>query len=1108
MTRSAAVALFLMLFLVVAAVPAFAQQINATLEGKVVDTSGAALPDAKVTAVGTATGLSRSVTSSGNGDYQIAGLPAGEYRVTAERSGFKPDSKRVVLTVGQTAVVAFSLAVGAVEQEVTVQAQSELVEPTRTSVSSVISEVQIQNLPVNGRQFIDFALLAPGVTVGETTSGSTDVIIEPVTKISFAGQNIHYNLVAIDGADNMSTASGVQKTTPSQEAVQEFRVINTQYSVEAGRAVGGIVNIISKSGTNNWHGGAYWFHRNDAVDAKSLLQSPNLDRLDTCNTPGVLSSGGCELLDKLIQNQYGFTLGGPVKKDKVWIFGNYEGQRRRENPFYNSVINNNITAINNIKCTLFGNLAPLPADPNSVDVCAGVAGGLPTEQLRQDRSFDYDQFLIKLDAALSDRHYLFVRYFFNDAEQINVSPLNDGFDLPSAFKNNNFRDQSLVGSLTSTLRTNLLNDLRVQYANRFFDFPTVTTQPHLEVANTFAVGVNRGNPDFYREPRFEIADAMTWTKGKHTLSFGGNFNWVSTEESFPLFYPAEATFACLYASQCGFSFENGAPFVIFFQRNDANSGPSLDPRMNTTLSGAPVGFNEPTLLPSTAVFTGGAIPTEIRNLAKGKLNHTYWGFFIQDKIRATDKLTLNLGVRYEFETWPDEALDTDADNVDPRFGFAYSVGTSKNIVFRGGIGLFHGILPSNLLHCQRPSCGGVIGQFPGRENKEDSLDAAVRLPTYAAGPLSGASALFNFLNSGTYPDAIVTANCPEGFPAGFGLLSGCGFFGDSVIVRFAQDHQAPYGIQMSFGMEMEPFKDAALNLSYLRVRGVQLSSFFNINQPSPFCQVDRHDSQGRVGSKDDYHPLLFSPVCGDPANFLPGTELPTVAVYFEADSRWSSTYDGLLVNFQKRPGKHFGFGTSYTWSKGIDNGPNPSFVLIPQDSSDTGFRRERAISSDHIAHRFVGNFTVFGPKKVNPIVNDWQLGSIISLQSARYFTKFAGFDANGDVFGVNDRVGIEPRNTFQGDGFYSIDARVSRVFNLGEKVKLEGIVEAFNLFNTLNVRFFNTTYGAADFCNISPVPAVCGAGPFFLEGSPNPTYGSPRAIFNPRQLQFALRLSF
>ncbi|MGH9578613.1 MAG: hypothetical protein ACRD3R_14330, partial [Terriglobales bacterium] len=219
----------------------------------------------------------------------------------------------------------------------------------------------------------------------------------------------------------------------------------------------------------------------------------------------------------------------------------------------------------------------------------------------------------------------------------------------------------------------------------------------------------------------------------------------------------------------------------------------------------------------------------------------------------------------------------------------------------------------------------------------------------------------------------------------------------------------------------------------------------------------------------------------------------------------------LLVNFTKRPTGHFGFGASYTWSKSIDNGPNPSFVLIPNDSSDPGFRKERAISSDHIAHRFVANATVFGPKKTNFLVNDWELGTIMSFQTPRHFTKYAGFDANGDVFGVNDRVGIEPRNTFQGDGYAAVDLRISRSFKLGERARLQGIFEAFNLFNTLNIRFFNTTYAAADFCNISgPLDLSCPANPAlrFLEGSPNPSYGTPSAIFNPRQLQFALRLSF
>ena len=197
----------------------------------------------------------------------------------------------------------------------------------------MIEQAQIQNLPVNGRQFIDFALLAPGVTIGDTTSGSTDVIIEPVTKLSFAGQNIHYNFIAIDGADNISTASGVQKTTPSTDAVREFRVVNNTYSVEAGRAVGGIVNIITKSGTNDLHGSLYDYLRNDAFDATSELAAPGLN--------------------KLRQNQFGFTLGGPIRKNRTFFFGNYEGQRRSENPYYNSVILDNLTLINQFK-TNFG----------------------------------------------------------------------------------------------------------------------------------------------------------------------------------------------------------------------------------------------------------------------------------------------------------------------------------------------------------------------------------------------------------------------------------------------------------------------------------------------------------------------------------------------------------------------------------------------------------------------------------------------------------------------------------------------------------------------------------------------------------------------------------
>jgi Carboxypeptidase regulatory-like domain len=1059
---------------------ACAQTVTSSIQGRVYDTSGAALPQASVTAVNTDTGVSRQVNASPSGDYQIEQLPPGDYTVTAEKSGFQKSAKKVHLALGAAGNVDFSLPVGQVTQEVEVQDVGEVAEPTRTMVSSVIDEQKIQDLPVNGRQFIDFALLAPGVTIGDTTSGSTDVIIEPVTKLSFAGQNIHYNFVAIDGADNMSTASGIQKTTPSQEAVREFRVINSSYSTEFGRAVGGIVNIITKSGTNQFHGSVYDYFRNDAMDAQSILASPDLP---TCNTPGDPSSGGCQFLKKLHQNQYGFTVGGPIKKDQTFFFGNYEGQRRSENPFYNSAILGNINLINQLKCTNFGSLA------------CGAAGSLPTENLAVTRDSNYDNFLVRLDHQINKSHSLFVRYFFNDERLTQVSPLNDGFDLPSGYKQNSFRDQTVSANLSSTLSSSVVNELRFQYAHRFFDFPTNTTQPHLEVTNIFTVGVNRGNPDMYAEHRSELVDDVTWVKGRHSIQFGGDVNFVSTTESFPLFYPFEADFGCL--QNCVFSFGNsvipgleGAPNVIFFERFDAASN-----------------FTEPSIDP--AVYQGEHISSSVRNQAKGTLDHTYNGLFIQDKWRTTDRLTLNYGLRWESETWPSRAVNNVTKNFDPRVGFSYGFGGSRNFILRGGAGLFHGMIPSPLLMCQEPSCGGTIGPYPGRENKEDSLNARTRLFAFAAGPFSMNEALTTLLNQGTYPDAVPVPGgiCPEGTPSSNGFLSGCGFFGDSVIVRFAKDHKPPYGVQASLGLEFQPVKDTVLDISYLHVRGVHLGSFWNVNQPPPNgCPQTVHNSKGQVGLKDDYHVVFVPGNCSTISSF-PGTGQPTVAVYFEADSKWDSVWDGLLVNFNKRVSHHVGFGLSYTYSKGIDNGPNPSFVLIPQDSRH--FDRERAVSADHTPHRFVANAIFTGPTRTNFLVNNWELSTIVTLETPHYFTKFAGFDANGDVFGNNDRVGIEPRNTFKGDSYQNIDLRVSRDFPVTERFHIQGIAEAFNLFNTVNVRFYNTVYGAADFCPLDPTAPGCPTSPSgFREGSPNPSYGTPRAVFNPRQIQFALRLTW
>ncbi|MBZ5572929.1 MAG: carboxypeptidase regulatory-like domain-containing protein, partial [Acidobacteriia bacterium] len=471
----------------------------AQLNGTVLDTSGRAVAGAAVTLRAVGTNQSHSAVCNTSGYYVVPSLPPGQYELTVQYAGFaKYVQQGIVLSVGQTATIDITLKVAAAPEVVTVTTEALPVETTRTEISQVIDTVQIEGLPTNGRQFVDFALLTPGVATGRTSIQSTFTETE-VTRISFGGMRDLSNAVTLNGADYINEATGSQRATPSQEAVSEFRVVNNSFGAEYGRALGGIVNIVTKSGTNDLHGSVYGYLSNKAANSRSLLQTPQDDAYR--------------------RGQFGATLGGPLRKDRTFFFMNYEAQRLGESPTYPATLVNNLTTIN----------------------LAKAAMGLAPEDLNTLKTIDHDNGFVRIDHQINSDNRLAVHYGILDARNLNtlVGDTLDGGGIgaPSSGHNTFLRDQSLVGSLNTLLKPELVNTFLMQWARRHNNFPAVTGQPNLDIPNTLLFGHNFGTFDATNESRVQVSDSLAWVKGNHYFKFGGDFNHIWDFVIWPGFTP-------------------------------------------------------------------------------------------------------------------------------------------------------------------------------------------------------------------------------------------------------------------------------------------------------------------------------------------------------------------------------------------------------------------------------------------------------------------------------------------------------------------------------------------------------------------------------------------
>ena len=1119
----------------------------AQLNGTIEDTSGRVVVGATVSLRDFSTNLVYNAASNSSGYYVAPNLPPGQYELTVQYKGFaKFVQTGIALSVGQTATVDVALKVASANEEVTVNTEAPIVEPTRSEISQVIDTHEIEALPTSTRQFVDFALLTPGVATGRTSLQST--FTEPeVTRISFGGMRDLSNAVTVDGADYINEATGSQRATPSQEAVSEFRVVNNSFGSEYGRALGGIVNVVTKTGTNNVHGSLYGYLQNHVANSNSLLTVAPYDAYR--------------------RGQFGGTLGGPIIKDKTFFFMNYEGQRFAESPTY--------------PFTLVGNSAGTIPDNLPLVDAAKEALGLPPENLNILKTLDNDNGFARLDHQFNANHRLSIHYGVEDARDLNVlvgdTLDGGGIGAPSSGHDTYLRDQSLVGSVNSLLRPDLVNTVLVQYGRRHYNFPGVTGQPNLDIPNTLLFGHNFGTFDATDESRVQFSDSVAWIKGNHYLKFGVDANHVWDFVIWPGFTPMRIVlpgFNCLVdfardVAQTAIVAENPADGPCptsappFFSGTDVGPNPYDQPLNGVPIVfwGAPVGTapivqgSLPPVIPGAAAWPNlGTWPSAYVDPQDYdvNINHSYFGAYIQDQWKLRPNFTVNYGLRYDLEAGLSIYINPDYRGFQPRIGFAYS--PTKSTVIRSGFGIFDDHYNMTFFFVTSPQREVVIPNVsqPFVRNGNSTATYVLNQLSYdAPNPLNGflplpypdgttvptpAQAAANLVTTGQNPPNYSTGPGPgsPGFPGGsFVTNSGGGL---------DRNMRASYSEQASLQIDQQIGKGLVLSVGYLFLRAHKQIRPENLN----VCP-----SAGLVNAATNCAPAEAVPgppitptgpfpnnqmLDGKPA--FSGVLYNNAGLMYYLDGSGNAEYDGATLSVTDRVGQYLRFSANYTFSHTQDDGTFTTFVSTPESLYNRNL--ERADSNQDARHRFVANLTADSPKSGSPYLRNLEFSGIITLESARPFTIFVGNDVNGDTNPVTDRVGWSPRNAYRGDPLYSTDLRLSRTFYFREHRGLLLAFDAFDVFNRQNVNEVTSVYGGGtpDFCGGTtpfngpeprhyndavsqaiqrgqvaclPESGVGGLGTTVnadIAPAPNALFGTPRTMFNPRQLQISLKFTF